>query len=168
MIWHGPCGKTVQGHVLDVSLKPFRRALRDLDPQLYVKWNPKKLKGWGCWEIRRRPTHKTAVHQGTHRGADIYQLQYVEFNDVHHVLDAAFLNYDAIRRLKEMDTFGQGDWITAMEDRAEELRREREAKAEAELRYSIRHHSGAMNDLYEQVRSGTSLGQILLQTDWSS
>jgi hypothetical protein len=106
----GPVGKISVGHVLDCNKDRFEEALRNYDPMLYVRWNPKKMRGHGCWEIRRRPEFNCAL--------DIAELDETtalvkvgprEIDIVHHVLDCAFLNYDQIRKLKEMDTRQYGD-----------------------------------------------------------
>jgi hypothetical protein len=70
VIWHAPLGKLIEGHVLDVNKRGFERVLRDLDDRLYVRWNPRKIKGHGCWEIRRAPGVYTAIHQATYQGTD--------------------------------------------------------------------------------------------------
>lgn len=166
-ILHAPTGRLIEGHVLDCARKPFERALRDYDKQLYIRWNPKKLKGWGCWEIRRRPAHKTAIFQGEHAGVSYYRLMTIEFNDVSHILDCAFLNYDQLRKLKQMDTWGKGNFAENYEKREAEYIAAQKAKAREHLKYSIKHHGSAMRDLYEMVRSGVSPAQILLAADWT-
>jgi hypothetical protein len=167
-VWHPPTGKLIRGHVLDVSRVGFNRALRDLDSQLYTVWNPTKLKGWGCWEIRRRPNRKTAVYRGAHAGVSFYELAYVEYRDVHHVLDCAFLNYDAIRKLKEMDTFNKNHWIHNMEYLEQKRTDELYEKALEERKYAIKQHKSAIRDLYEMVRSGIHPGQIVTSTKWEA
>jgi len=167
-ILHGPVGNLVRGHVLDVSLKPFQRALRDYDPQLYTIWNPRKLKGWGCWEIRRLPNRQAAVYQGSHQGVSFYKLLFIEFDTVHHVLDAAFLNYDAIRKIKEMDTWGNKNWVSDLEVREEAHREATRTRAREELRYAIKQNRNAARDFYEAVRSGIHPAQVLLSTKWGS
>ena len=105
MVLVGPTGTVVKGHVLDVNYKAFDRALKLYDPQLYLKWNPKKCRKYGCWEIRRKPDEKTL------KPADVYQFEgytiswpkYHEMSMVNHVLDAAFLNYSILGKLKAMD-----------------------------------------------------------------
>jgi len=177
-ILHAPAGKIIRGHVMDVSLKPFERALKDHDKSLYVRWNPKKLKGHGCWEIRRHPTKKTAVYQGTHNGAAFYKLMSVEYNDIHHIMDCAFLNYDQIRKIKEMDVFDQmrGAGIDPNSEGAfdlyitqqEEAHAQKQSEKAAEtLRYAISHNKSAMRELTEMVKSGISLDHIITSTDWS-
>jgi hypothetical protein len=167
-IFMGPAGSIIKGHVLDVAEKPFERALQDYDSQLYVTWNPKKLRGHGCWEIRRRPNTKTAVYKGTHEGVDFYQLQWVEFRDIHHVLDAAFLNYDAINKLKSMDTFGDKNWVNTLEAREEAYRENIRKKANEELKYSIKQHKGLAREFREMVRSGINPAQVLTSVKWGS
>lgn len=168
MIIHGPCGNLVAGHVLDVAVKPFQRALRDIDSQLYVRWNPRKLKGWGCWEIRRLPNEKSAIFMGTHEGAAFYRLQYVEYDLVHHVLDAAFLNYDALRKIKEMDTWGTSGWVDRLESAEEEHRQRQREKAQEALRYAIKQNKTAMRDFYEMARSGIHPAEVVTAAPWGS
>ncbi len=166
-LFHGPTGKTVRGHVLDVALKPFLRALTDLDDKLYVRWNPAKIKGWGCWEIRRKPSMKTPVYMGKHLGVSYYKLMYLDERSTHHVLDCAFLNYDQIRKLKEMDTWSKSHWIHSMDSREQDSRLKQEAKAAETLAYAIRQNKSAIRDLYQMVASGESLDDIVKSSKWS-
>lgn len=165
-LWHAPTGKLTRGHVLDVNLKPFVRALKDLDKQLYVTWNPKKLRGWGCWEIRRSPTMKTSIYVGSYQGAKIFQLYSLESRDFNHILDCAFLNYDVIRKLKEMDTWSNPDIIRGIEAREQAHLEATQAKAAEQLKYLIKHNKSAMHDFYEMVRSGIHPAQVLNSTKW--
>ncbi len=165
----GPTGSLIRGDVLDCAPKAFQRTLQDYDKQLYLSWNPKKVKGWGCWEIRRAPTHKTAVYQGEYAGASYYRLLPVEFNAVHHVLDCAFLNYDAVNKLKRMDTFvGGKSFSQVLEEREAAHREAVSARAKEELKYAIKQHKSAARDFYELVRSGVHPAQVLLSTKWVS
>ena len=170
----GPTGRLVRGDIMDVNPKAFGEALRDLDPKLYVTWNPKKLRGWGCWEIRRRPTQKTMLYQGEYRGATIYKLCEVEFHHVHHVLDCAFLNYDAIRKLKEMDVFAQmkrhgvTSYADLLERREEEYRQQALERAQKEREYNVKQIRSEAVAFYEAVRSGINPAQILTQVKWGS
>lgn len=160
-IWHAPLGKLIQGHVLDVNVKKFTEALQHYDEKLYVKWNPKKLRGHGCWEIRRKPNRKTQVFRGVWNGMIFYELRDVEFNDIHHVLDCAFLNYDAIRKLKEMDTWNVKNFSVDLEKREEEARAKIQAKALDEFKYTLKQHKSLAHDIYEAVRSGVDLGRLV-------
>lgn len=107
-VWMGPTGNTIKGHVLDCNQKLFNEALRAYDPQLYTKWNPKKCRGWGCWEIRRKPEFLTALDVSEWDGKLFFTVGPYENDLVHHVLDCAFLNYDQLRKIREMDTFQYG------------------------------------------------------------
>lgn len=121
----GPTGSIIKGHVLDVNVDKFNEALRVYDPQLYTKWNPKKLGKHGCWEIRRRPEFNTALDVCEFEGNLIFKVGPYENDLVHHVLDCAFLNYDQIRKLKEMDTWQYGSasqWQDARERRSRDVR----------------------------------------------
>lgn len=167
-IFCGPTGGVIKGHVMDVSVTAFSRVLKDYDSQLYVVWNPKKLKKHGCWEIRRSPNRKTSVYKGTHEGVKFYSLENVEYNMVHHVLDCAFLNYDAMRKLKEMDTFAVNNWAEQLE-RDESYRNDkRKEKAKEALQYAIKQNRQAFRDFIELQRSGQSPGRILSSVKWGS
>lgn len=171
-VWHAPVGRLIRGHVLDVSLKPFLRALQDYDKQLYVEWNPRKLGGHGCWEIRRLPNQKTAIHQGTYKGMAFFKLQYLESRVTHHVLDCAFLNYDAIRKVKDMDLFriikdsGYDSLDTLLESKANEAKEAQQAKAASNLAYAIKQNKTAMSQFYDMVRSGIHPAQVLNSMKW--
>jgi hypothetical protein len=171
-LWHAPTGKLVRGNVLDVSLKPFLRALQDYDKQLYVEWNPAKLRGWGCWEIRRLPTQKTAVYQGTHKGMSFFKLIYLESRLTHHVLDCAFLNYDVLNHLKKIDMVevikasGYASLDELVEARTKEAKERRLADASANLQYAIKQNKSAMSEFYEMVRSGIHPAQVLNSMKW--
>lgn len=168
MITVSRVGNLVRGDIMDVSVKPFLRALRDLDKNLYVRWNPAKLRGHGCWEIRRLPSMKTSVYQGTHEGADFYRLGYVEYNSVHHVLDCAFLNYDVIRKLKSIDSWDVKNFADSLERREEEMREIEREKAKEALKYAIKQNKSAARDFYEMVKSGVNPAQILTSINWGS
>lgn len=165
-LWHGPTGRLVRGHVLDVDKQGFDEALRFYDKNLYTVWNPHKLGGWGCWEIRRLPTKKSMVYRGSHQGASFYDLEYVENDLIHHVLDCAFLNYDALRKLKEMDTWGNRQWTHDLERREEEHRETVKRKADEARKYALKQNRSVTRDLYEAVRSGIHPAQILLSSKW--
>lgn len=171
-LWHAPPGKIIRGHVLDVSLKPFVRALQDYDKQLYVIWNPHKVKGHGCWEIRRRPNEKRAIYMGSYRGMNFFKVMYVENRDVHHVLDCAFLNYDALRKIREMDVLqaiedsGYGSFDALLEAKSREAAEREQSKADEALRLAIKDNRSAMRDFFEMVRSGIHPAQVLKSTKW--
>ena len=106
-IWVNPTGSTIRGHVLDSALKPLEQRLKDYDPQLYIKWNPKKLHGWGCWELRRKPEQKTVRPEDVvvFQGNTFVCPKYHELNLVDHVMDIPFLNYSIVKKLEKMDTW---------------------------------------------------------------
>ena len=158
-IWLSPTGRLSSGHVLDVARAPFERALRDLDALLYVRWNPKKLRGWGAWEIRRAPAEKSVVEMATYKGQTIVRLEYLENDMVHHVLDCAFLNYDQIRKLKEMDTYAYKSvaaWQDSLESRTKEHREQQALKAKNELKYLAKEFKSEIRDFKEYVNDGNN------------
>lgn len=155
----GPTGNVIKGHVLDVNEKLFNEALRFYDKQLYTKWNPKKLNGWGCWEIRRRPEFNSALDVCEFEGNLIFKVGPKEYDMVHHVLDCAYLNYDAIRKLKEMDTWQHGD-SSEYQDEVERRTRDRREKekelAKKERAYIVQHFKKEVRGFMEAVRSGVN------------
>lgn len=166
-IWIAPTGKITKGNVLDVAIKPFVRAIQDHDSQLYLKWNPKKLKGWGCWEIRRRNKEKEIVQATPVGEVMILKLDYHENPLVNHVLDCAYLNYDAIRKLKEIDTWTNKDhWFHDMEYKEAQKQKEIKSQAIDELKYNLRYHKSAMRDFMGMVNSGVNPAEVLLASEW--
>lgn len=152
----GPTGKTISGHVLDVNVKAFNETLQFYDPCLYTKWNPKKLGGWGCWEIRRKPEFNTCLDVTEYEGNIILKVGPYENDLVHHVLDCAFLNYDQLRKLKEMDTFAYGSaekWQAEKERRArdqKQLAAEKAAKMKAEASRTFRKEIKAFKEFVQE------------------
>lgn len=152
----GPVGKLIEGHVLDVSKTALTRALRDYDKQLYIKWNPKKLRGWGCWEVRRKPEKKTALYHSTHEGVDYYSLEYYELGIISHIMDAAFLNYDLLRKLKEMDTWQVKDWVSELEYRERQYFINKHEKDLKDTKYNLLQERSMIRDFRAAILSGTN------------
>lgn len=168
MIFVGATGSVVKGDILDCSVKGFSRALKELDPRLYVRWNPAKLKNYGCWEIRIRPMYKEAQFVATLDGKSYSDVRYRENNLVNHVLDCAFLNYDAIRKLKEMDTDSKKNWVGDFEATANLKKREAELKVMEELQYAIKQNRSVAKDFMDLVKSGVDPTRILTSTKWTA
>lgn len=159
---HAPSGKMIIGHVLDVKKEPLERALRDYDPLLYLKWSPKKLHNWGCWEIRRRPAMKTIVDTVQHANANYLVLGYREVDLVHHVLDVPFLNYDVLTKLAKMDTWSYGAtrWVNDLDYNQAKYEERQVSKARAELAAMARDIKPMISDLREKILSGWNPAQI--------
>lgn len=166
-VWVAPVGNVVSGHVLDVAKKPFERALQDYDPQLYVKWAPKKLRGHGCWEIRRRPESLAIVDYAEYQGNTYFKLGYREVDLIASILDCAFLNYDQLRKIRDMDTFrvGPKQWIADQEYTAAQMQAARKERAKEELRYAAKEYKREIRDFKEFVLSGHNPHQIAQHWD---
>lgn len=166
----GPTGKLIKGHVLDVAVKPFEEAIRFTlsDPYLYVRWNPKKMHGWGCWEIRRRPEFNSALDVAELDGQLIFKVGPKEYDLVHHVLDCAFLNYDAIRKLQKMDTWQHGD-AGQYQDKIDRLTRNRDQRdrenRKKELAYAARHYKAEVQAFKDAIRDGVNPHSIAAHWD---
>lgn len=163
-IWVGPTGKLVQGHVLDASKTSLEEKLRDYDKQLYLKWNPKKLKGWGCWEIRRLPEKKSIKEVLRYKGASYVVLEFQELNLVNHVLDVGYINYDLVRKLKSMDMWVKHkDGTTFAHDHEYQEAKLMEAadkKALENTAYMAKQHKREINDFKELILSGMNPARI--------
>lgn len=153
-----PTGNIIRGHVLDCAVGPLVERLRDLDPQLYVTWNPKKLRGWGVWEIRRRPDFKVAKEVIPYGGNTYVVADYVENNFENHILDVPFLNYNVITRLKEMDTWNisrdTDKFAAEMDYRDKKAKEKIAADAKAERRYELKQQKTMIRDLMDYTLSG--------------
>lgn len=158
-----PTGRLTQGHVLDVSRRAFDRALRDYDHLLYTKWNPKKLNGWGAWEIRRRPETKCVVDIHEWQGNTIVELGYRELDIVSNVLTCAFLNYDQLRKIQEMDIFAAGGakgFAERLEAKEAAHRAEQMRKAKESSQYVAKQHKKEIREFKELLASGMNPARI--------
>lgn len=163
-IWVSPTGNTIRGHVLDCSVGPLVERLRDYDPQLYVRWDDKKLRGWGCWSVRRRPNTKTVKESVVYGGNTYHIVDYVENNFENHVLDVPFLNYQILEKLKQMDTwrhsnYGQ-NFMGAMDSKAEDHAEKAKQAALQERRYELRQQKTMVRDLMDYTLSGGDPSRI--------
>ncbi len=155
----GATGKLIKGHVLDVNEKLFNEALRFYDKQLYTKWNPEKLRGNGCWEIRRRPEFNSALDVAEFNGMLIFKVGPKEYDLVHHVLDCAFLNYDALRKLKEIDTWQYGtssQYQDEVERRTRNKRQKNALQRKKETAYMAKHYKQEIRGFQEAIRDGVN------------
>lgn len=170
MIKVGAVGRVSVGHVLDCNKKAFEKTLRNYDPLLYVVWNPFKVKGHGCWEIRRKSDLLTPVDVAElDPERIILKLDYKEYNWVNSIMDCEFLNYDAFRKLKEMDMW---QYATDGESLDEVIRRKTRdkqeqiaARREEELRYMSKYFSKELRAWREAIRGGANPYEIARHWD---
>lgn len=159
-VWLSPTGKAISGHVLDCAKAPLEKKIKELfDDYLYLKWNPKKLNGWGCWELRRRPEKKKVLETLAFKGNTYTILGYKENNFENHILDVPFLNYSIINKLKSMDTWEQygergkhfGKELEYHEEKSKQLLEEKTRK---EREYNAKQLKHELKDFREYVLSG--------------
>jgi hypothetical protein len=165
-VWMQPTGRLIKGHVLDVDRATFTRALQAYDSLLYTAWNPKKLKGWGCWEIRRKPERLTPVDIEIFEGNTYTFLDAIENPLVNHVLDCAFLNYDQLRKIQTMDTTKENQryWVDQLEAN-EKAHVEKLKEAALENRkYAAKQFKREVKDFKEMVASG--MNPALIANHW--
>jgi hypothetical protein len=160
----GPTGAVVQGHVLDSARAPLERKMREIEPRLYLKWNPKKLKKWGLWEVRMRPEEKCVKDIAKVGDTHYLLVDYVEDNFANHIMDVPFLNYDIIEKLKKMDTWqhsyrGQ-NYLADMDSREASYKEKTEAKVKEERKYELKQQKTAIRDLMNYTLSGGDPSRI--------
>jgi hypothetical protein len=153
-----PTGNLIRGHVLDSAVGPLVERLKDLDPRLYIRWNPKKLRGWGLYEVRYRPEFKTMKDYVVYGGNTYVVVDYVENNFANHILDTPYLNYDILTRLKKMDMWANSDrgrnFLDQTESKAASLAEATKEKALTERKYELKQQSSMIRDLMDYTLSG--------------
>lgn len=159
--WVKPTGNVITGHVSDCDKGALERALKFYDKQLYLKWNPKKNKGWGVWEIRRHPDKKEMVYKTHFQGIKIFEYEYVENNLVNHVLDCPRLSMDLVGKLKSMDTWNDKRWAANLEYGEAKHREKIEKRAHDELKYEIKQYKQEWRDFARLVSEGLNPGRVL-------
>lgn len=148
-------GKIFIGSVYDSSKRKIEHALRKYDRQLYIKWNPKKKSGLGCWEVRRKPENLTKCYGADYQGTHIYMLEYLETDIIHHVMDVDVLSYSLVDRIKASDTWTNKNWVQDWEDSNERNIIRQEKANKQELMYEIKNiHKDAHKWLQEAAIAG--------------
>lgn len=170
MITVGPVGKLIHGDVLDVNKKALQERLQDFDHQLYLIWNADKLKGHGCWELRRRPNEKTALHVADYEGASFYELDYLESGN-NHVKDFSYLNYGILEWVKTHDMWGRFNYQTGKHENTTSFINRTEsaelakmaadkAATRAQTKYEIMQDRSLIRSYRNHINSGTNPAEI--------
>lgn len=159
----GPTGNVIEGSYWDCNKRHFERMLKDYDPLLYVKWSPRKLGGWGCWEIRRRPERKQVVDvtQDPSKEFTIVRLEYHENDILNHVLDVRFLHYSQIDKIRSMDTWNKDHMIHDEEYHMQKLKEKEISTMEDEFKHAVKENRKAIHQFMDLVNSGKSAGEVL-------
>jgi hypothetical protein len=159
-IWVAPTGKIVHGSVLDCARRPLEAKLREYDPQLYVRWNPKKLRGVGCWELRRRPEFKSIREEDVcvYGGNTYVYPKYHENGFDNHLKDFAFLNYSMLGWLQANDQWKASDraknYVRDLEYKEGKIRERIMSKADSEKSYMIKQNKVQIRAFKEYLLSG--------------
>lgn len=158
-----PTGNLITGHVLDANPKGLEQALKLYDSQLYLKWNSKKLRGWGCWEVRYKPELKSVRLEDTivWQGNTISVPKYHELDLINHVMDVPFVNYSVLEKIKKMDMWTKdelghkGKNLTNVLHYNEAKHLEKvEDKALKELDYNLKQHKSEIRWFKDYVNAG--------------
>lgn len=155
-----PTGRLVRGTIHDCNEKAFLRAIHAYDKSLYIKWNPTKRDGYGCWELWRKPTKKTLVNHGEFEGCHFFTLEYQSKSLVHHIKDLEYLSYDLVDWLKQADGWNHKSVGKLLDDAYVNHLDKIDAKKWEEIRLYLKDHKSEMKDLYEYVRSGGNLAAL--------
>lgn len=171
----GVTGKIVRGNSLDVNRKAFEQSLRNLDPQLYLVWNPIKRSGMGCWEILRRPDKKKAVYRATHEGVNFFEIT-TNDKDSALVRELEHLHYRVIedmaskdinrifnRKPHESDEVFMERVYRETDYRQQQHQQAVMAKAHEESTYIARQHKKEIRELRELALSGFNLARVMGQ-----
>lgn len=161
-LWCAPTGKISKGGVLDCAQRPLDRALRDYDPQLYTQWNAKKNKGWGTWEIRRKPNTKRVVDITEFQGVSYVTIDWAELDIENHVLDLECLNYEALTKVKSMDTWNHNRqfFVDQLESNERSYDEKIKAQAREDMLYRAKQYRTQINEFKQMVLSGVNPGRI--------
>lgn len=157
MIKIGALGSIVKGHVLDVKKAHITEALVSYDPLLYVTWNPKKRKGEGIWEVRRRPEKNSILDLFVYAGNTYVKVGPKENNLVHHVMDAPILDFRIMKRVKEMDVWSKTNkhyFAAQVDSNLDSYDAQKKAKARAHMLDKAKEYKHELKDLRELVNSG--------------
>lgn len=155
-----PLGKLIQGSIFDMKKKNFDRILKAYDPYLYSKWNPEKLNGHGCWEIRRKPMTNSVVEVCSFEGNTIVKLAPKESKHIHHVIDTAFLTYEVINKIISMDCWNKDNWINDIDYHEEVSLQKWMSERDAQRAYALRHYKKEVKDIYAHLQSGNNPAQL--------
>lgn len=167
----GSTGNLIKGDVLDVSKVHLEAALKAYDALLYIKWNPKKLNGRGCWEVRRRPEYKSVVLSEVYKGNTYSIIDYKELDLENHVIDLVYLSYEILTKIKKMDLWVASGYdrhnktkINHFWDKMDALRKDiaedGEKKNYENMLYNFRQHKSAVRTLKDAVLSGVNPAEI--------
>lgn len=160
-----PYGKLITGHILDCDKDSLERELKFYDAQLYLRWNTKKRKGYGQWEVRRKPDQTTNVFQGMVGSAKLFTVEYREIDIVNHVLDLPYLSRNTLGKLKQMDTWGKvGNFAKNLEYEEATHRQKEEKAALQDLKYNVKQYKKEWRDFAQFVSQGGNPGQVLSGT----
>lgn len=154
-------GRVVTGSLLDANKQAIERSLQFYDPFLYIKWNPDKRGGRGCWEVRRAPEYTTLVYQGKLNGQKLYTAERVESDIIHHVLDVNVLHYNLLGKIKSMDAWKHKDFNAYLENAAAEWETRERKRAREEMQYDITQHKQEWRDMLALVQAGANPAQFI-------
>lgn len=171
MIKIGPTGRTIQGTVYDCNKTSVEKAIQNYDALLYIKWNPTKNYGMGCWELRRRPEQKSIIDTVEYEGTKFHVIEYKELDIVNHVFDLPVLGYHILERLRKSDVWAKADYdgvnqgkLTRLLDRVEEtrlkVREDYTKKLEDNALYELKQDRALMNGYREAILSGQNPADI--------
>lgn len=167
----GPTGQTVVGDVLDVNKDTLERLCKQVDSRLYIKWNPTKNNGYGLWELRIRPTHKSIIYKVSYQGNTYCILDYKENGFEHHVKDFQYLSYSILDWLRDADQWAMSNYepdkllrlqryLVKMDDAMYAKKDKAKEKAREDMMYQIKQDKGIIKAYQEALLSGINPNEL--------
>lgn len=168
----GPTGNLIQGTIFDTPKEELERKLKRYDEQLYLKWEPKRNRGYGCWQLRRRPQFKTIVDSFRVDGCIINRLEYKEIDIENHVWDINVLTESLLDRVKACDIWDRVEYQEGRIGRIEQFNQDMEEnyfghradtqeKTRKEMMYGIMQDKRIVKDFQERIVSGVNPAHLL-------
>lgn len=154
-------GRVVTGSVLDCNKAALESSLKFFDPLLYIKWNPDKQDGRGCWEIRRTPSVSKLVCHGAFGDGYLYTSECKENDMVHHVLDCPVLHYGLLGKIKSMDTWKHKDYDAHLTEQWNSYEASERRKAREDLAYDIKQFKQEWRDMADLLNQGANPAQFI-------
>lgn len=168
----GTTGNLVQGSIFDANRSTLERMVKAYDKQLYFKWNPKKNKGMGVWELRRSPELKRVVDTVKLGGASIVLIDHKETDLESHVKDLPYLGYDLLEWIKASDVWSKIDYDKSKQHRVSQFtdqvddnyykaKADASDKAKEEMLYNLKQDKQVLKSFQESIASGLDPAHLL-------
>lgn len=163
----GATGSVVKGDVLDVNPDYLQRKLQDYEPRLYLRWNPRKNRGYGTWELRIRPDKKRITERVFFGGNTISVVEFKESEFEHHVKDFDILGYNILQWIRDADMWAAANYSADKHHRLNQhlynqdeahfkYLDDQKAKLRDEAIYRLKQERSTLQDFQNRILSGVN------------